>query len=352
MTPPSATPLSRPTHGYAALERGGPVVPWAFQRRALRPHDVALKITYCGVCHTDLHSIGKWGQEFPLVPGHEIAGEVIEVGSAVSDFKPGDQALIGTIVDSCRECPPCKAGMESYCRAYPTTTYDGVDRVDGRRTRGGYSDHYVADHHFVYHLPSGLDAAAASPLLCAGITTYSPLKHWKAGPGATVGVVGVGGLGHIGIKLARAMGAHVVAFTTSAKKAEAATELGAHEVVLSSDAKQMAAQAFRFDLILDTVATTYAMDPMLKALTLNGTLCSLGIPDKFDLSPMMLAMGRRSVASSGTGGTVETKEMLEFCAKHQIVADIELITPSQLAAAFQRLAKGDVKYRFVLDLQN
>jgi len=343
--------VRRSAHGLAALERGGPLVPWAFQRRALRPRDVALKITHCGVCHTDLHSIGKWGQEFPIVPGHEIVGVVLEVGSEVTGFSAGQRVMVGTIVDSCGECEPCKAGLEVYCQAFPTTTYDGLDRVDGTRTRGGYSDHYVADQRFVYHLPENLDAAAAAPLVCAGITTYSPLKHWKVGPGMTVGVVGVGGLGHLGIKFARALGAHVVAFTTSPKKAEAATALGAHEVVLSTDAKQMAAQAFRFDFILDTVSTSYPMDPMLLALKLDATLCSLGIPDKFDFSPILLTMGRRRLSSSGVGGTVETQEMLDFCGRHGIVADIELVSPREIAVAFARLEKGDVRYRFVLDMQ-
>ncbi len=265
-------------NGFAALERGGPLVPFSFERRDLRPRDVALRISYCGVCHTDLHCTGKWGQEFPLVPGHEIVGEVVEVGSAVTAFAVGDTALIGTIVDSCRECEACLAGDESYCEKYPTTTFDGIDRVDGTRTRGGYSTRYVSDERFVYKLPQGLDPAGAAPLLCAGITTYSPLRHWKVGPGMTVGVVGIGGLGHLGVKLARAMGAHVVAFTTSAKKFAAATELGAHEAVLSTDAKQMAAQARRFDFILDTVAVPYPMDAMLGALKRNATLCAVGIP--------------------------------------------------------------------------
>lgn len=339
------------TSGYAALERGGPVVPFSFERRQLRPRDVALKITFCGVCHTDLHSIGKWGQEFPLVPGHEIVGEVTEVGGEVTAFAAGDTVLIGTIVDSCRACEACLAGEESYCEAYPTLTYDGIDRIDKTRTRGGYSTQYVADERFVYKLPAGMDPAGAAPLLCAGITMYSPLRHWKVGPGTTVGVVGIGGLGHLGVKLARAMGAHVVAFTTSQAKVEAALALGAHEAVLSRDEKQMAAQAKRFDFILDSVAVPYPMDPMLRALKRNATLCSVGIPDRHDFSPMTLAMGRRSIASSGSGGTVETREMLAFCAEHGIVSDYELVKPDQIATAFDRLDRGDVRYRFVLDMR-
>ena len=343
--------MQRATSGFAALERGGPIVPFQFERRALRPHDVVLRITHCGVCHSDLHSIGKWGQEFPLVPGHEIVGEVIEVGSAVTRFTVGQTALIGTIVDSCRECEACLDEDETYCHAYPTTTFDGVDRVDQTRTRGGYSSQYVADERFVYALPEGLDPAGAAPLVCAGITTYSPLVNWKVGPGMTVGVVGIGGLGHLGVKFARALGAHVVAFTTSPAKVEPTLALGAHEVVVSTDAAQMQAQARRFDFILDTVAVPYPMDPMIYALKRNGTICSVGIPDRHDFTPMALTMGRRRLASSGAGGTRETQEMLDFCAKHGIVADYELIAPNQIASAFERLQRGDVRYRFVLDLQ-
>lgn len=337
--------------GFAALERNGSLVPFEFERRALRAQDVAIDIAYCGICHTDLHKIGKWGQEFPLVPGHEIVGIVSAVGSGVTKFKVGDHAAIGVMVDSCRECEACLRGDEIYCRKYPTSTYDDVDRVDGTRTRGGYSSSYVADERYVYQLPEKLDLAASAPLLCAGVTTFSPLRHWKVGPGSTVGVVGIGGLGHLGVKFARAMGAHVVAFTTSPQKAEAALALGAHEAVLSTDKKQMDAQAYRMDFILDTVAVTYPLDPMLTALKLDGTLCSVGLPDKFELSSFTLAMGRRSLASSGAGGTNVTREMLEFCGKHDIVADIELVKPAQLAAAFDRLVKADVRYRFVLDLR-
>ncbi len=337
--------------GFAALERNGALVPFDFERREPGPHDVAISIAYCGICHTDLHKIGKWGQEFPLVPGHEIVGTVSAVGSAVSKFKVGDHAAIGVMVDSCRECEACLRGDEIYCRKFPTSTYDDVDRVDGSRTRGGYSSSYVADERYVHQLPANLDLAASAPLLCAGVTTFSPLQHWKVGPGMTVGVVGIGGLGHLGVKFARALGARVVAFTTSPKKAEAALALGAHEAVLSTDPKQMAAQTQRMDFILDTVAVTYPLDPMLNALKLDGTLCSVGLPDKFDFSSFSLAMGRRSLASSGAGGTNVTREMLDFCGKHEIVADIELVKPQDLPKAFERLVKADVRYRFVLDLR-
>jgi uncharacterized zinc-type alcohol dehydrogenase-like protein len=340
----------RSTTAYAALERGAPLVPWQFERRAPRPDDVAIRILYCGVCHSDIYSVNGWGQAFPLVPGHEIVGEVTAVGSHVTGFAIGDKVMIGVIVDSCRVCQPCQDEMEVYCREFPTNTFDGVDRIDGTRTWGGYSSQYVADQRFVYHLPDGLDPAAAAPLLCAGVTTYSPLRHWNVGPGMTVGVVGIGGLGHLAVKFARAMGAHVIAFTTSPRKMEAALALGAHESVLSTDADQMQAQAYRCDFILDTVSTTYPMTPMLAALKLDGTLCSLGIPDSFDFLPLMLTLGRRRLASSGAAGTRDTHEMLAFCQEHGIVADIEVIAMADINAAFARLAKGDVHYRFVIDM--
>jgi uncharacterized zinc-type alcohol dehydrogenase-like protein len=334
------------------MARNGALVPFSFDRRALRPHDVALDIHYCGVCHTDLHKLGKWGESFPLVPGHEIVGVVKELGSAATKFEVGDAVAIGVMVDSCRECEACLAGEEIYCRAYPTSTYDSPDRVDGTTTRGGYASNYVADERYVYRLPANLDMAAAAPLLCAGATTFAPLRHWKVGPGMNVGVVGIGGLGHLGVKLARAMGARVTAFTTSQKKVEAALALGAHEVVLSTDAAQMAANAFKLDFILDTVAVTYPLDAMMRTLKRDGTLCSVGLPDTFELSPFTLAMGRRSLASSGAAGTNDTRAMLEFCGANNIVADIELVKPAQIATAFERLAKADVRYRFVLDMRS
>lgn len=291
-----------------------------------------------------------WAGEFPIVPGHEIMGVVTEVGLGVSEFKVGEQVLIGTIVDSCRTCEPCQQEMESYCRAFPTLTYDGNDRIDGSRTRGGFSETYVADKRFVYHVPRGLDLKSAAPLMCAGITVFSPLKHWNVGPGKVVGIVGIGGLGHLAVKYARALGAHVVAFTTSPSKADEILKLGAHEVVISTEPGAMEKQAYRFDFILDTVSKKYDMNPYIAALKLDATLCSLGIPDSFDLRPVMLTLGRRRLSSSGVGGTRETKEMLEFSAKHGIAPEIEMIKPSQINEAFDRLAKNDVRYRFVIDL--
>ena len=341
----------RTAQGYAALERHGAVMPWTFERRDLRPTDVALDIHFCGICHSDLHAIESWGQEFPLVPGHELVGVVSAVGGAVTQFRAGDRVAVGTIVDSCRECPPCLDRQESYCLAYPTTTYDGIDRVDGSRTRNGYSDWYVADERFVHALPDGLDLAGTAPLLCAGITTYSPLRHWRVGSGSVVGVLGIGGLGHLGLKFARAMGAHVVALTTSPGKREAALALGAHEVVVTSGEGALDAQANRFDFILDTVSTGYPMNPYVRALRLNGTLCTLGLRGGIDVEPVTLAIGRRSVASSGAGGTCETAEMLAFCAEHGIAADVELVRPEGINEALRRLEANDIRYRFVIDLR-
>lgn len=342
--------LTRPAHGFAAMARDGQLQPFAFSRRTLRAQDVAMDVLYCGICHTDLHSIGPWGQEFPLVPGHEIVGRVTETGAGVRNYKAGDLVAVSVIVDSCRACRACEAHDEIYCEQGATPTYDSIDRVDGSRLRGGYADTYIADERFVYRLPEGLDPAGAAPLLCAGVTSFSPLRHWGVGPGAIVGIAGIGGLGHLGVKFARAMGAHVVAFTTSPAKAEDALTLGAHEVVLSRDEQAMAAQRNRFDFILDTISTTHDVDPYLAALHYNGVLCAVGVPDRLEPSPYLLSAGRRSVAGSGAGGTRETQEMLDFCATHQIVADVEIVGKSQLNEALERLRRNDVRFRFVLDL--
>jgi uncharacterized zinc-type alcohol dehydrogenase-like protein len=285
------------------------------------------------------------------VPGHEVVGRVAEVGDAVEGFAVGERVAIGTIVDSCRECETCRAGQESYCLRGPTPAYGAPDRVDGSVTRGGFGTSVIADERFVFRVPDGLDPAGVAPLLCAGITTYSPLKHWNVGPDSTVGVIGVGGLGHLGIKFARALGAHVVAFTTSAAKADDALALGAHVVVLSRDAELMAAQDNRFDFLLDTVSAAHPLRPYVQALKLDGTLCSLGLPNQFDgLLPFDLAVGRRSIASSGSGGTIETREMLAFCAEHGITADVEPVRPDEINTALDRLEADDVKYRFVIDM--
>lgn len=340
---------TRPCYGLAAANRGERLFPWAFERRALRGDDIAVKIQFCGVCHSDLHGIRGSGP-FPLVPGHEIVGEVMAIGASVTNFKIGDPVVLGTIVDSCRQCEPCKSHLEQYCRKYPTLTYGGTDRVDGSITRGGYSNEYVVDTRFAYHLPAGLKPASVAPLLCAGVTTYSPLRHWGVGPGMTVGVVALGGLGHMAVKFAHALGAHVVLFTTSEEKMADALALGADEAVLSTDAAQMAAQAWRCDFILDTVSERHLLDPYLRALKLNGTLCCLGIPASMDFTPVVLTIGRRRLASSGVAGTAETQEMLDFCSQHGIAADVEVIQAADINEGFERLERGDVRYRLVIDM--
>jgi len=335
---------------YAALERGGPVTPWTYKQRDLRPHDVRFDVLYCGICHTDLHSIGPWGQTFPLVPGHEMVGRVTEVGIDVTKFTPGDLVGVGPVIDSCRECPPCLAGQETMCQARATSTYDAPDRHGGGVTRGGFADQAIGDERFVFAIPDGLDPAAVAPLLCAGSTVYTPLKHWGAGTGKTVGIVGIGGLGHLGVKFARALGAHVVAFTTSESKVQDALALGAHEAVLSRDDQQMAAQANRFDLILDTVPAVHSMTPYVQALATGATLVSVGLPNSFDVAPLALALGRRSLAGAGAGGTIETRDMLGFAAQHGIAADIEMVGKDDINTALKRLEANDVKYRFVIDM--
>jgi uncharacterized zinc-type alcohol dehydrogenase-like protein len=348
-TPTPAGP-TRTVHGYAALEREGPITPFDFEQREPRPDDVAFDVLFCGICHTDLHSIGPWGQEFPLVPGHEMVGRVTAVGTNVTDLTAGDTVAVSVIVDSCGECDPCRNEMEIYCEAVPTNTYDGLDRIDGSRTRGGYADSLIAHQRFVHRVPDGLDLAGVAPLLCAGITTWSPLRHWEIGPGSKVGVVGIGGLGHLGVKFAHALGAHVVAFTTSPGKRDTILTLGADEVVVSTDEEQMAAQSGQLDFVLDTVSTEYPLAPIMQTLRLDGTLCTLGIPDHLDISTYLLASKRISVAGSGAGGTREVREMLDFCAEHAITAEVETVGPDQINDAFERLAKNDVRYRFVIDM--
>jgi uncharacterized zinc-type alcohol dehydrogenase-like protein len=341
------------SHGYAAGEARARLAPFKFQRRDALAHDVVLELLYCGICHSDLHYVNNdWGfTRYPVVPGHEIVGRVIAVGKEVGKFKPGDLAAIGCLVDSCRKCAPCQVGEEQFCVEHPTATYNGVERGSLLPTFGGYSNNYVVDQRFALKLAPTLDPAATAPLLCAGITTYSPLRHWKVGPGQKIGVVGLGGLGHVAIKIARAMGAHTVAFTTSPSKFEDAQRLGAHEIVLSTDANQMQRQAGSFDFILDTVSAPHDVNALVALLKRDCTLAMIGMPaEPFAVSAMGLAFGRRSVASSMIGGLGETQEMLDFCAAHNIAADIELIAIQQINEAYQRLQRNDVKYRFVIDL--
>lgn len=324
-------------------------------RRELLADDVELDITFCGVCHSDLHQArNEWkGTTYPIVPGHEIVGRVTAVGSAVKKFKVGDMAAIGTIVDSCGKCDSCTQDLEQYCSEVATQTYNGKDKHTGLATYGGYSASIVSREAFVLHLPEGLDPAAAAPLLCAGITTYSPLKHWKVGPGHKVGVIGLGGLGHMGVKFARALGAHVVLFTTSQSKVEDGKRVGAHEVVLSKNEDEMKKHLGTFDFILDCVSADHNLNSYLDLLKRDGSLCIVGAPENPQpVNVFSLLTGRRHLAGSGTGGITETQEMLDFCAKNKIACDIEMIKMGDINKAFERLLKQDVKYRFVIDMKS
>ena len=346
--------MSITTSGYAAQSATTPVAPWQFERRDPRPDDVCIDILYCGVCHTDIHQTRNgWGwSTYPMVPGHEIIGRVSSVGPDVTDFKPGDMVGVGTLVDSCRHCASCRAGLEVYCEEFPTSTYGAKDRHDGTPTQGGYSDKIIVSDRFVLHIPDALDPKAAGPLLCAGITTYSPLKHWKIGPGHKVAVVGLGGLGHMGLKFAKALGAEVTLFTRSAGKEEEARRLGADHVVLSTDPAQMQAVTARFDFILDTVPSAHDLNPYLAALKLDGTLILVGQLDALEPAVLGVSLmaGRKSIAGSGSGGIPETQEMLDFCAERGITADVEMINIQDINEAFERVLKSDVRYRFVIDM--
>ncbi|MDR1228152.1 MAG: NAD(P)-dependent alcohol dehydrogenase [Azoarcus sp.] len=338
---------------YGAHAGDQPLEPMRITRRAPGVHDVQIEIAYCGVCHSDLHQVrSEWaGTLYPCVPGHEIVGRVSAVGAQVSGFKPGDLVGIGCIVDSCKHCEECDAGLENYCD-HRVDTYNSPTSDAPGYTLGGYSQQIVVHERYVLRIrhPEA-QLATVAPLLCAGITTYSPLRHWKVGPGHKVGVVGIGGLGHMGIKLAHAMGARVVALTTSESKREAALALGANEVVVSRNADEMAGHAGSFDFILDTVAAPHDLDPFFKLLKRDGTMTLVGAPATPHPSPQVfsLIMKRRSLAGSLTGGIPETQEMLDFCADRGIVADIELIRAEEINTAYERMLKGDVKYRFVID---
>jgi uncharacterized zinc-type alcohol dehydrogenase-like protein len=352
--PDSAAPSRIAALGYAAQSATTPLAPFRFERREPGPRDVQIEIQYCGVCHSDLHSVrNEWhGTTYPIVPGHEIIGRVTKVGNEVKGFKPGDLAGVGCLVDSCRTCASCRENLENYCDVGFTLTYNSPDKHLGGMTYGGYSNQIVVDQHFVLRVPEKLDPAAAAPLLCAGITTYSPLRHWEVGPGQKVGIVGLGGLGHMGVKFARAFGAEVVLFTTSPGKTEDAKRLGAHEVVISRDAAAMASHTNSFDFILNTVAASHNLDPFITLLKRDGTMCLVGAPDQPHPSPSVLNLifRRRSLAGSLIGGLKETQEMLDFCAKHRIVCDIELIPIQKINEAYERMLKSDVKYRFVIDM--
>ncbi len=341
---------------YAAASPSSGLAPVSIQRRTPGPQDVQIEILYCGVCHSDLHQVrNEWQNAmptvYPCVPGHEIVGRVVKTGRAVTRFKEGDMAAVGCMVDSCRTCPSCLEGLEQYCEHVPTFTYNFPDKHLGGVTYGGYSESIVVDEAFVLRVSDKLNPAGAAPLLCAGITTYSPLRHWNVRKGQKVGVVGLGGLGHMGVKFAHAFGAHVVLFTTSANKTADALRLGAHEVVVSKNDVEMQKHVGSFDFILDTVSAEHNLNAYLDLLKRDGTLTLVGAPEKpLPLGVFSLLFKRRRLAGSGIGGIRETQEMLDFCAEHGITADIELIRIQQINEAYERLRKSDVRYRFVIDM--
>ncbi|AOY02058.1 NAD(P)-dependent alcohol dehydrogenase [Jeongeupia sp. USM3] len=346
--------MSNEVLGYAAHSPESALAPYRFARRDARTDDVVIAIEYCGVCHSDLHTArNDWANSiYPVVPGHEIIGRVTAVGAGVTRFKPGDRVGVGCMVDSCRVCDPCLRGHEQYCTAFPTLTYNGYDRHDHTLTSGGYSERIVVSEAFVLNVSEALDPAGTAPLLCAGITTWSPLRHWKVGKGSKVAVVGLGGLGHMALKLASAMGADVTLFTRSPGKEDDARSLGAKRIVVSTDAEQMAAVQGEFDLIVDTVPYVHDLNPYVPTLAIGGTLVLVGYLG--ELKPMLdsvpLIMGRRSVAGSLIGGIAETQELLDFCGEHGITADVEIIAMRDINDAYERMLNSDVKYRFVIDM--
>lgn len=345
--------MTTKSKSYAAQNAASALAPFSINRREPGPTDVELDILYCGVCHSDLHQArNEWHNTvYPCVPGHEIVGRVTRVGGQVTKFKVGDIGAVGCMVDSCGTCPSCQAGEEQYCHAFPTFTYNGNDKFLGGPTFGGYSTGIVVDQSFTLRVPAGLDLAATAPLLCAGITTYSPLRHWKVGPNQKVGIVGLGGLGHMGVKFARAFGAHVVLFTTSPGKVADGLRLGAHEVVISKDADAVKKHANSFDFILDAVSAQHDINTYLSLLKLDGTLTLVGAPEHpLPVSAFNLILPRRNFAGSAIGGIRQTQEMLDFCAQHKIVSDIELIPIQKVNEAWDRLLKRNVKYRFVIDM--
>ncbi|MGB7654070.1 MAG: NAD(P)-dependent alcohol dehydrogenase [Novosphingobium sp.] len=341
------------TAAWGATAPDSGLNPLSIDRRPLRSEDVAIDIAYCGVCHSDLHvARNDWGRStYPFVPGHEIVGTVRAVGAGVTKFKAGDRVAIGTVVDSCRKCDACEDGEENYCREGVTGTYNSKDRIDGSPTYGGYSANIVVAEPYVLRLPDNLDMAAAAPLLCAGITTWSPLKNWNVGPGSKVGVVGLGGLGHMGVKFAKALGAEVTMITTSPAKGEDAKKLGADHVLVSTDKAAMKAAARSFDFLLDTIPVQHDVTPYLFLLDRKGVLCLVGMIDMMpSFHSGLLLGGQKAVAGSGVGGIAQTQEMLDFCAEQGIVSEIEMIRMDEINHAYERMEKADVKYRFVIDM--
>ena len=341
------------TKSYAALSATTPVVPFTIERRAPKPHDVQMEILYCGVCHTDIHFVhNDWGMTvYPVVPGHEIVGRVTAVGDHVKKFKVGDFAGIGCLVDSCRECDNCKDAQEQYCSGGAVFSYNGNERDGSGNTYGGYSKSILAHEDFVLHVSDKLSLEGVAPLLCAGITTYSPLRHWKVGKGTRVGVLGLGGLGHMAVKLAVSMGAEVTMLSHTAAKATDAKRLGAHKFVLTTDEEQAKAVTGYFDFILDTVSAEHDYNFYIGMLRTNGSLVCVGIPpNPAQIPAMNLIFGRKSFAGSLIGGISETQEMLDYCGVHNIVSDVEVIAMKDINTAYERMIKGDVRYRFVIDM--
>src|SRR5690606_18848700 len=340
---------------YGAHSATEELVPLKIERRELEPKDIAIEILYCGVCHSDIHTArSEWGPaRYPVVPGHEIIGRVVGVGNEVKKFKEGDQVGVGCMVDSCQHCEACEEGLEQYCENGATLTYGSPDKILGGHTFGGYSEKIVVDESFVLRIPENLDLSKAAPLLCAGITTWSPLKHWNVKSGDKVGVIGLGGLGHMGIKFARAMGAHVVMITTSEKKGEDAKKLGADEVLISKDAEAMKAHASSFDFLLNTIPVNHDVDPYLNLLKLNKTMVLVGaIEPLSNVNGGTLIRKRRNLAGSLIGGIRETQEMLDFCGEHQVLPEVEMIDMQEINQAWNRVVKADVKYRFVIDMKS
>lgn len=340
------------TNGYAAMTAKAALQPFAFTRREVGPHDVRIAITYCGICHSDIHQArDEWGGSiFPMVPGHEIVGTVAQVGSAVTQFHVGETAGVGCFVDSCRTCPACREGLEQYCETGMLLTYGGHDK-DGQPTQGGYSTQIVADENYVLRIPSDLSPAGAAPLLCAGSTTYSPLRHWGVGKYHKLAVVGLGGLGHMAVKIGKALGTHVTVLSTSERKRQDATRLGASEFALTSQPETFTRLQRRFDFILDTVSAPHNYNDYVNLLKTDGTMILVGAPDKPTLlEPFPLILHRRRIAGSVVGGIRETQEMLDFCAAHRIESDVEVIPIQQVNEAYERVLRGDVRFRFVIDL--
>ena len=339
--------------GLAALSKGAPLTPYSFNRRDLLPNDVAIDIKYAGICHSDIHQVKEeWGAAlFPMVPGHEIAGVVSAIGSSVTKFAVGDLIGVGVFIDSCRQCASCKQGLEQYCENGMTPTYNGFERDGVTPTMGGYCDGYVVDENYAVKIPAGLDLASVAPLLCAGITLYSPLKHWNAGPGKQVAVMGLGGLGHMGVKFAHALGAEVTVLSHSPSKEADARSLGADHFVVTSDRAQLQSLKRKFDLILNTVSAEHDINDYLGLLATDGTLVVIGLPGvPFAVQANSLLTGRRSMAGSMIGGVAETQEMLDFCGANNIVSEIELIAADYVNAAYVRTVKSDVRFRFVIDI--